>query len=267
MSNPKQPKIRLDHYLVEQGFVDSRNKAQALILAGEVLVNDEPVTKAGTLIKSDVAIRLKTDPCPFVSRGGYKLMEALEQFELSVQGRTCLDAGASTGGFTDCLLQHGAAQVLAVDVGHNQLAWSLRQDERVISLEKTNIRHLESGFQQAWTDKALERAVCDVSFISLKKVLPVLCQLVKPTDSWIVALIKPQFECRDYLNAEQLRRFDGVIHDDDDRQQVVDGVLNDLQATLSQLTHPWQLEQTHPSPIRGPKGNTEILSLWTPNTQ
>ena len=160
---------RLDKLMVERGLTPSREKAQALIMAGQVVVGDHAVSKAGQQVANDVEIRIKGEVLPYVGRGGLKLERALEEFGIDVSGLSVLDVGASTGGFTDCLLQHGARRVFAVDVGHNQLAWKLRQDERVVSMEKTNIRHLSP-------DRLAEKpglAVIDASFISLDKVLQI----------------------------------------------------------------------------------------------
>jgi len=180
---------RLDKILVERGLAGSRERARALILAGRVLVDDRTIDKAGTQIATEAEIRLRGEDIPYVSRGGLKLAAALESFNLPLQGRIAIDVGASTGGFTDCLLQNGVAKVFAVDVGYGQLAWKLRQDERVVNLERTNIRAL----QVDQLDEKPSLAVIDASFISLEKVLPATLLLLSP-ESDILALIKPQFE-------------------------------------------------------------------------
>lgn len=182
-------KERLDKLLVVRQLAGSRERARALILAGRVMVEDQVVDKVGTQVDPDAAIRLKGDDIPYVSRGGLKLAAALEAFGVDVIGRTAIDVGASTGGFTDCLLQNGAARVFAVDVGYGQLAWKLREDARVVNLERTNIRQLQPEQLAVLPDLA----VIDASFISLDKVLPPTLALLRP-GSEVVALIKPQFE-------------------------------------------------------------------------
>ena len=182
-------KIRLDRLVVDRGLAPARERARALILAGQVLVNEVPVTKVGTLVPVDAVVTLKTPDQPYVSRGGLKLVAALEHFEIDVAGMVALDVGASTGGFTDCLLQHGAARVYCTDVGYGQLAWRLRQDPRVIVRERTNIRHLP----REAIPETMDLAVVDVSFISLKLVLPRVILFLRPGGT-IVALVKPQFE-------------------------------------------------------------------------
>ncbi len=180
---------RLDRVLVAKGLAGSRQRAQALIMAGRVLVEEKRVEKAGVKVSLDSNIRIKGGDIPYVSRGGVKLEKALKEFRVEVGGKTIIDVGASTGGFTDCLLKQGAARVYAVDVGYGQLAWKLRGDPRVICLERTNIRYLSP---QDVTDP-VDLAVIDTSFISLEKVLPKVSQLIG-VDAEIIALIKPQFE-------------------------------------------------------------------------
>lgn len=182
-------KLRLDKLMVERGLAPSREKAQALIMAGQVVVGDHTVDKSGQQIARDAEIRIKGDVLPYVSRGGLKLKRALDEFAVDVTDLVALDVGASTGGFTDCLLQAGALKVFAVDVGYGQLAWKLQQDPRVVSMEKTNIRYL----LPEQLDAVIDLAVIDASFISLTKVLPATINLVKPGGR-IIALIKPQFE-------------------------------------------------------------------------
>ena len=187
--NTIMTKERIDKLVVDRGLAPSREKARALIMAGQVVVDDHVAEKAGQTFPVDAEIRLKGEPLPFVSRGGLKLQKALDEFGVDVAGLTVMDVGASTGGFTDCLLQRGAAKVFAVDVGYGQLAWKLREDPRVVNLEKTNIRYLEPATLGAVPDLA----VIDASFISLDKVLPAVLRLVKD-DGIIIALVKPQFE-------------------------------------------------------------------------
>ena len=180
---------RLDKLLFDRGLVTSREAGCARILAGEVLVDDRPVTKAGSLVNATAAIRIRSNAAAYASRGGVKLAKALSSFHINVAGRVALDVGASTGGFTDCLLQHGAARVFAVDVGYGQLDWKLRNDRRVVVFEKTNIRYLEIGR----LSRRVDLATIDVSFISLRLVIPAVKRLLEPGAD-LVALIKPQFE-------------------------------------------------------------------------
>lgn len=238
------PKTRLDHYIVEQGLADTRSKAQALIMSGNVLVDDTPVTKAGQMVSVDASIRLKGKDHPWVSRGGLKLAKALAHFELDVNGMNAIDVGASTGGFTDVLLHHGAAKVYAVDVGHGQLDWKLRSDERVIVLEKTNARYLT---HEHIHDPA-NIVVCDASFISLKTVLPAALALTAP-NATLCTLIKPQFEA----GREQVGK-GGVVRDEAVHQQVC----NDITDWVNGLDN-WNVEGVTTSPITGPKGNVEFL--------
>jgi len=212
-------------------------------MAGRVLVDDQPVDKAGTQVDHGASIRLKGEDIPYVSRGGLKLARALETFQVTVGGRTALDVGASTGGFTDCLLQEGASKVFAVDVGYGQLAWKLRDDQRVINLERTNIRHL--ALDQL--DETPDLAVIDASFISLEKVLPSTTVLVKP-GSDIIALIKPQFE----VGKGQVGK-GGVVRDPDQHAQVIEKI------KLIAAQAGCQVMQLCESPILGTKGNREFL--------
>jgi 23S rRNA (cytidine1920-2'-O)/16S rRNA (cytidine1409-2'-O)-methyltransferase len=189
MVRSRSGKVRLDRLLVERGIVESREKAQALILAGQVLVNDQKLEKSGALVNPKARVRLLGEGLKYVSRGGLKLEAALDHFRINPDGKICLDIGASTGGFTDCLLQRGAAKVFAVDVGTSQLDWKLRQDPRVVVLEKTNARHLK--FEQLGT--RAELATMDVSFISATLILPVLPSLLE-SQAEVLILVKPQFE-------------------------------------------------------------------------
>ena len=210
-------KVRLDLHLVEQGHAASRDRAQRLIRAGQVLVDDQVVDKPGTRIDPGSALRLKVADHPYVGRGGLKLHGALEDFELEVAGASCLDVGASTGGFTDCLLQRGARQVIAVDVGTNQLAWKLRADERVIVWEQTDIRSVEPD-SLAPLGGPPDLVVVDTSFISLHLVLPPVIRLMGP-QSALLALVKPQFE----VGKAQVGR-GGLVDDDGLREQAVASV-------------------------------------------
>jgi len=236
-------KERLDKQLVDRGLAASRERARALILAGQVVVDEQRIDKVGTQVRLDAVIRLKGDDIPYVSRGGLKLEKALEVFPVKIDGRTVLDVGASTGGFTDCLLQNGAAKVFAVDVGYGQLAWSLREDPRVVNLERTNIRHL----QPETLGEAPNLAVIDASFISLDKVLPPTLNLLQQ-NAEVIALIKPQFE----VGKGQVGK-GGVVRDPELHQQVVDRV-----STLSAVLG-CEVLGLEESPILGPKGNREFL--------
>ncbi len=237
------PKERLDKILVSRGLVASRERARALILAGRVLVADQVVDKAGTQVTDTADIRLRGEDIPFVSRGGLKLNKALDAFPVTVAGVIAIDVGASTGGFTDCLLQRGARHVYAVDVGYGQLDWRLRADERVTSLERTNIRHLtpESLPEQPTL------AVIDASFISLEKVLPPTLTLLS-ADAEIVALIKPQFEVGKGAVGKG-----GVVRDQAQHEQVVERIRAFAESIGCRV-----LGVTE-SPLLGPKGNREFL--------
>jgi len=235
-------KMRLDQLLVARGLAESRQRAQAMILAGEVAVNGHPAQKPGMVVAQDAPVTVRAS-LPYVSRGGLKLAHALEVFSLDVMGKVCLDVGASTGGFTDCLLQHGAARVYAVDVGYGQLDWRLRQDPRVILLERTNIRYLET------LPEAPSLAVIDVSFISLRLVLPVVWRLIAP-GAQVLALVKPQFE----VGQGQVGK-GGVVRDPALRQAVLDNL------TAWATAQGWQVLGQTTSPIRGPAGNVEFFLL------
>ena len=236
-------KERLDKLLVDRGLAGSRERARALILAGQVVVGEHAVDKAGARVETGAMIRLRGEDLPYVSRGGAKLAHALQIFAIEVVGRTALDVGASTGGFTDCLLQRGAAQVFAVDVGYGQLAWKLRIDPRVVCLERTNIRHLEAAALGAHPDLA----VIDASFISLDKVLPPTLALLAP-GAELIALIKPQFE----VGRGQVGK-GGVVRDPAQHAAVVARArrtAEELGCTVLGVTD---------SPLLGPKGNREFL--------
>ncbi len=238
-------KQRLDSLMAARGVADSVGKARALIMAGQVVVGDHTVDKAGQQVALDAEIRLKGEPLPYVSRGGLKLRRALDEFQIDVAGLVAVDVGSSTGGFTDCLLQAGAVKVFAIDVGYGQLAWKLQQDPRVISMEKTNIRHVTP--EQVDGDPAV--AVIDASFISLAKVLPATAALVKPGGR-IIALIKPQFEAaRSDVGAGGIVR-DPAIHE---------RVIEDVRRTASALG--LTVSGLCESPITGADGNREFLIL------
>ena len=236
-------KIRLDLLCVEQGLAPSRTRAQALIAAGKVMMNGSMAPKAGTPVRPDAELTLNQPDHPYVSRGGLKLEAALDAFKLDVAGKVALDIGASTGGFTDCLLQRGAKHVIGVDVGYGQLAWKLRQDARVTCIERCNARNLELEMLQGAPQPEL--CVMDVSFISLTLVLPAIRKVLGPGMP-IVAMIKPQFEApRDDVGSG------GVVRDPRVRKQAIDRVLNWAKERK------YQLVSTVDSPITGPKGNLE----------
>jgi len=234
---------RLDQLLVEKESLVSRQRARGMIMAGLVRVDGKTVDKPGYLVSPSASIDLTGPDHPYVSRGGVKLEAALREFAVDVNGLTILDVGASTGGFTDCLLQHGAKKVVAVDVGYGQLAWSLRKDPRVVVLERTNIRHLST----LEMEDIIDGAVIDTSFISLRIVVPSTVRLLKK-EGFILALIKPQFEAGKGMVGKG-----GVVRDSVLQKRIVD----ELIAFFSQsgLTVCGTLE----SPIRGPKGNKEVF--------
>ncbi len=236
-------KERIDKLMVQRQLAGSRERARALILAGRVLVNDRTVDKVGSQVDTASAIRLRGEDIPYVSRGGLKLAEALQRFAITINGRVAIDVGASTGGFTDCLLQNGAARVIAVDVGYGQLAWKLRDDDRVQNLERTNIRHLTAD----QLDELPDLAVIDASFISLEKVLPSTLALLKPCSD-IIALIKPQFE----VGKGQVGK-GGVVRDADQHLEVV------ARIKLYSEQLGCQVLEVCDSPLLGPKGNKEFL--------
>lgn len=241
-------KKRLDVILVEKGLCQSRERAQALILSGDVLVSDVPVTKAGTAIQENATIRLRKEDHPYVSRGALKLVKALDHFKIPQTERICLDVGASTGGFTEVLLLRGATKVIALDVGHNQLDWKIRTHPKVVVIEKMNARNLK------WEDlrQKFDTIVIDVSFISLDKILPALTQFCHPLTD-IVALIKPQFEAgRDQIGKG------GIVTDLSVRDEAVNKiteVARDLGFARADLVE---------SPITGIDGNVEFLAHFRP---
>jgi 23S rRNA (cytidine1920-2'-O)/16S rRNA (cytidine1409-2'-O)-methyltransferase len=232
---------RLDQALVARGLAESRASAQSLVLAGEVRVDGERVIKPSQMVSTEALLEVAAPP-PYVSRGGTKLAAALAAFGLSVDGKTCADVGASTGGFTDCLLQHGAARVFAIDVGHGILHWRLRQDARVVVMERTNVRSLES------LPQSMDVVTIDVAFISLRLVLPVVAGwLLAGSD--VVALVKPQFEAGRHAAGK------GVVRDPTVHRQVLEEV---LACAIDSGLAPQGILR---SPLRGPKGNVEFL-LW-----
>ncbi len=240
---------RLDKLLVDRGLVISREQGRGKIMAGEVLVDNQPVTKAGFLVDVGATIRLKSDAIPYVSRGGLKLAKALQEFQIDVNGKTVIDAGASSGGFTDCLLAHGALQVYAVDVGYGQLDWKLRNDPRVIVFEKTNVRYLTA----ADLPQAADVATLDLSFISLRLVLLPIKGLLVPGGA-VVALIKPQFE----VGKGKVGK-GGVVRSSDEHRRVI-GEISDAAIALS-----FAVCGVTESPLLGPKGNKEFfIHLRTP---
>lgn len=238
------PKIRADVALVDRGLVESRAKAQALIMAGVVFSAETKITKAGQQIKEEQALEVRGKDHQWVSRGGLKLEKGLAHFDIDVSGFTVIDVGASTGGFTDVCLTKGAAHVFAVDVGRGQLAWKLRNDERVTVLEKTNARYLTD----AEISLAVDMVVCDASFISLKTVLPAALGFVKPGGK-LVALIKPQFE----VGKDNVGK-GGVVRDPELHKATCD----DISDWLGSLPG-WSLLGVTESPIKGPEGNIEFL--------
>jgi 23S rRNA (cytidine1920-2'-O)/16S rRNA (cytidine1409-2'-O)-methyltransferase len=237
------PKLRLDKLLVERGLVETRTKAQALIMAGQVLVDEQRVDKPGQLIDAAAPIRIKGEQLRYVSRGGLKLEAALKAFAIDPTGKTCIDIGASTGGFTHCLLQHGASLVCAVDVGRNQLAWPIRQDPRVTVIEGMNARYLDPDQFEARFDIGS----IDVSFISLTKILPAVAPILKqPAD--LIALIKPQFE----VGKGEVGK-GGIVKDPEKHRRVIDEIASFARSIG------FEVAGVIESPILGAEGNREFL--------
>lgn len=236
-------KVRLDQLVFDLGYTESRERAKTTIMSGLVFVNGQRADKPGTPVAPDAKIEVRGEAIPFVSRGGFKLDKALQVFPIDPSGKSCIDCGASTGGFTDVLLQHGAAKVYAVDVGYGQLAWKLRNDPRVVNLERTNLRYVTAE----QIPELLELAVMDVSFISIKLVLPAVKALLVPGAD-LVCLIKPQFEAgRDEVGKK------GVVRDSGVHCQVIRGILDFApQIGLSVMGLDY-------SPIKGPEGNIEYI--------
>lgn len=250
-SKVKEKKERLDVLLVQRGLASSREKAKAVIMAGEVFVGGQREDKAGQTFPVTVQIEVRGRKMKYVSRGGYKLERAMETFSLSLEDAVCMDVGSSTGGFTDCMLQNGAKYVYAIDVGTNQLVWSLRQDERVCSMEKTNIRYVTPED----IGEPVDFVSIDVAFISLTKVLTPVKALMKET-ARIVCLIKPQFEAGRELVGKK-----GVVRDPDVHRDVIEMVMN---YALGLGFHILGLDH---SPIRGPEGNIEYLLFMENDTR
>lgn len=236
-------KARLDVALFEKGFAESREKAKALIMAGQVYVNGNKVTKSGESIKPEDTIEVRGEKMPYVSRGGYKLEKAVKEFGLTLNGAVCMDIGASTGGFTDCMLQNGAKKVYSIDVGYGQLAWKLRTDERVVNLERTNFRHVTKEI----IPEEIDFASVDVSFISLKLIIPVMKELLKDGGK-AVCLIKPQFEA----GKEKVGK-KGVVRELSTHIEVVSEIKNFV------LENGFSVLNLDFSPIKGPQGNIEYL--------
>ena len=241
-------KKRLDVLLVEQGYAETRTKAQAIIMSGLVYVDGQKADKPGVSYEESVAIEVRTGGCPYVSRGGLKLEKALRDFGVDPTGYVCSDSGASTGGFTDCLLQQGASKVFAIDVGYGQLDWKIRSDPRVVVMERTNVRYVTPED----LGEPLDLSVIDVSFISLRIVLPVIKTLLKPTGQ-VLCLIKPQFEA----GKDTVAKGKGVIRDPAVHKEVLDhfvALTQEIGFTILGLTF---------SPVKGPEGNIEFLAHLT----
>ena len=246
-----EKKERLDVLLVEKGIITSRERAKTCIMAGEVFVNGQRVDKVGEKVKVTAEIVYKGKNMPYVSRGGFKLEKAMQEYPITLEGKVCMDIGASTGGFTDCMLQNGARKVFAVDVGYGQFAWKLRVDERVVNMERTNIRYVTVDD----LGEKLDFASIDVSFISLKKIMPATISLLKDNGE-VVALIKPQFEAgREKIGKK------GVVRDKEVHKEVVYGIVDYL---ISQELNVLGVSY---SPIKGPEGNIEYLVYFTKDNE
>lgn len=241
-------KKRLDVLLVEQGYADSRTKAQAIIMSGMVYVDGQKADKPGVSYEEHVSLEVRGAACPYVSRGGLKLEKALRDFGVDPTGYVCSDSGASTGGFTDCLLQQGAKKVFAIDVGYGQLDWKIRSDPRVVVMERTNVRYVTPE----QLGEPLDLSVIDVSFISLRIVLPVIKTFLKPGQGQVLCLIKPQFEAgKDKVGKK------GVVREPAVHQEVLDdfvALTKEIGFTILGLTF---------SPVKGPEGNIEFLAHLT----
>lgn len=236
---------RLDVYLYEQGYFDSRESAKRNIMAGNVTVNGQVVDKAGTKVKEDDQISVKQKECPYVSRGGMKLEKAMARFDIDLKDKVAMDVGASTGGFTDCMLQNGAKKVYAIDVGYGQLDWKLRSDPRVESMERTNFRYLE--FEKI--NEQVDFMVMDVSFISVTKLIDGMGLFLKP-HAQAVVLIKPQFEAgKDKVGKH------GIVKDEKVHKEVLENIMNTF------IEKGWTPRGLDYSPIKGAKGNIEYLLL------
>lgn len=240
----KPDKIRLDQFVFQQGLAESRERAKALIMAGKILVDQQPALKPGMTVSTTATLTCKGEDIPFVSRGGVKLQAALQSFAVGVEGTVCLDVGASTGGFSDCLLQHGARRVYAVDVGYGQLAWKLRQDPRVVLMERTNARHIKPGD----VPEPIDIATVDVSFISLELIIPAILPLLQHSGT-VIPLIKPQFE----VGRGQVGK-GGIVRDRGLQTEVIERLQRRFE------THGLIWLDCIPCPILGPKGNQEYLA-------
>lgn len=242
-------KERIDALLVDQGFFKSRERAKAALMEGIVFIGDERIDKAGTKVDIDSVITVKGDDCPYVSRGGYKLEKAIDVFDIDLKDKVCADIGASTGGFTDCMLQNGASKVYSIDVGYGQLDWKLRNDPRVVNIEKCNVRYLTPE----QVPEQVDFVSCDVSFISLSLIFPVMRRILKDGGS-AVCLIKPQFEA----GREEVSAGKGIIRDPKVHERVISEVIESARESglyMSGLSF---------SPVKGAKGNIEyLISLET----
>ena len=244
-----QNKERLDKYLTDLGYFETKSKASSAILAGNVKINDEYITKAGYQINLSKEYDIVVKSMPYVSRGGFKLKKAIDTFNPDIKGRICFDAGASTGGFTDCLLQNGAKFVYAADVGYGQLDWKIRSDNRVKTIEKTNLKNCLYSEIYSENEQAADLLVSDLSFISLTKVLPNLKKLLKKEFHEMICLIKPQFEAgREKVGKK------GVVRDKDVHEEVIEMVLNYA------VSIGYDVLGLSFSPIKGPEGNIEYLA-------
>jgi 23S rRNA (cytidine1920-2'-O)/16S rRNA (cytidine1409-2'-O)-methyltransferase len=244
MRAEKVEKVRLDQALVDRGLIETRTRAQALVMAGKVFSGERKMDKAGQKIPADMPLEVRGQDHPWVSRGGLKLAKAIEQFGIDATGLTAIDVGASTGGFTDVLLQNGARKVYAVDVGYGQLAHKLRTDDRVVVMERTNARHLSAED----IPEAVDMVVCDASFIGLRTVLPAAMALARD-GAWLVALIKPQFE----VGKDRVGK-GGVVRDPDLHSEVCETIREWVEAMPD-----WSVLGVTESPIKGPEGNIEFL--------
>ena len=240
-------KERLDILLVDRGIITSRERAKTSIMAGKVFVDGRRVDKAGEKVPVPANIEYKGEKLPYVSRGGLKLEKAMKNFPITLEGKVCMDIGASTGGFTDCMLQNGASKVFSIDVGYGQFAWKLRTDERVVCMERTNIRYVKPED----LGELVDFASIDVSFISLKKIMPATIELLKDKGE-VVALIKPQFEA----GKEKVGK-KGVVRDIEVHKEVVFGIIDYL------IEHNLNVLGVSYSPIKGPEGNIEYLVYFT----
>ena len=236
-------KVRLDQLVFELGLTESRERAKTTIMSGHVFVNGQRADKPGMPVAPDAKVEIHGEALPFVSRGGFKLDKALRVFPVDPAGKHCIDCGASTGGFTDVLLQHGAERVYSVDVGYGQLAWKLRNDERVVNMERTNVRYLEADS----LPEQVDAATIDVAFISLDKILPAVHKILKP-EGFVVALIKPQFEA----GKENVGK-KGVVRDAAVHEQVINNVISFAKS------EGFGIAGLDFSPIKGPEGNIEYL--------